>query len=148
MFYKNYSTIEKLALDMKMKATTIHDTITHTSNKVQQALQDAFINPQCLEDLLQCVQPQDRYINHCLLVVYSVFYASTWPMGAFSSDSHWYSPKHCNYRVKYQLIHSREGRVVGFSKAHPASVHDKTMFIEDINFIDAIFHDDRERSMH
>ena len=120
-YYKHYQRIYELAIESRAKITTLHDTISRTASKIAPVLKSKWLQMPSATELAAEIPPQSPFPT-ALLIVDSVFLPSQAPMVTFPAAREYYSKKHENYGVKYQIMHARGGRAVAVSRPFLGSI--------------------------
>ena len=139
-YYHLYPTLTELSRITKINLSTCSDSIKHASNAIRSVFSSKLLYTPKLNELVQRV-PSTENFPDALLIVDSTFLPTTRPQASFDSSRAFFSPKHGDYGLKYQVTHSRDGRAVHVSGPHAGSRHDFAIFKDESDTLKLILQD-------
>ena len=83
----------------------------------------------------------NKMTQAALLVVDSCFLPSQKPLGTFAASKEWYSAKHGEYSVKYQFLHTRDGKFVTLSSPWPGKTSDIEIYEKEYDAVGDLLRD-------
>ena len=131
-YYRHYQTSEELAITTGSSVTTIQDTIIRTATRIAPIIQANYLSLPTLQQLKTEIKPASP-LPDAVVIVDSVFFPSTAPMATFPAKKSWFSFKHHQYGVKYQILHSRSGRAISTSNLNLGSESDVSIYRSEIH---------------